>query len=42
MGPEFTEQEMITIARAFSGVCHKDRYDRSKLRLEKNLPLNKK
>lgn len=32
MGPEFTEQEMITIARAFSGVCHKDRYDRSKLR----------
>ncbi|KAJ8920607.1 hypothetical protein NQ315_004746 [Exocentrus adspersus] len=32
MGPEFTEHEMITIARAFSANCYKESYDRSKIR----------
>ncbi|CAH0563867.1 unnamed protein product [Brassicogethes aeneus] len=32
MGKDFTEHEMITIARAFSAVCTKERYDREKVR----------
>lgn len=32
MGNEFTEHEMITIARAFSATCYKERFDRSKIR----------
>ncbi|CAG9863142.1 unnamed protein product [Phyllotreta striolata] len=42
MGPEFTEHEMITIARAFSGVCHKDRYERNTLRAYCLTELKKK
>ncbi|KAG5872507.1 hypothetical protein JTB14_027095 [Gonioctena quinquepunctata] len=32
MGPDFTEHEMVTISRAFSAVCYKERYDRDKMR----------
>ncbi|XP_050307096.1 EF-hand domain-containing family member C2-like [Anthonomus grandis grandis] len=32
MGDDFTEHEMITIARAFSASCYKERYDRQKIR----------
>lgn len=32
MGPEFTEHEMITIARAFNASCYKERYNRDKIR----------
>ncbi|KAK4880112.1 hypothetical protein RN001_008258 [Aquatica leii] len=32
MGKDFTEQEMITIARAYSGNCVKERYDREAIR----------
>ncbi|KAJ8961102.1 hypothetical protein NQ318_008778 [Aromia moschata] len=32
MGPEFTEHEMITISRAFSATCYKDRFNRERIR----------
>ncbi|XP_056636850.1 EF-hand domain-containing family member C2-like [Diorhabda sublineata] len=32
MGTDFTEHDMVTISRAFSAVCHKERYDRDKVR----------
>ncbi|KAI4467069.1 ef-hand domain c-terminal containing protein [Holotrichia oblita] len=32
MGPNFTEQEMITIARAFNATCTKEQYDRDAIR----------
>lgn len=32
MGPDFTEHEMVTIARKFSAVCYKERFDREKIR----------
>ncbi|CAH1175792.1 unnamed protein product [Phaedon cochleariae] len=32
MGTDFTEHEMVTISRAFSAVCYKERYDRDKIR----------
>ncbi|XP_060516892.1 EF-hand domain-containing family member C2-like isoform X2 [Cylas formicarius] len=32
MGEDFTEHEMITIARGFSASCYKQRYDRDKIR----------
>ncbi|XP_072389050.1 EF-hand domain-containing family member C2-like isoform X1 [Diabrotica undecimpunctata] len=32
MGPDFTEHDMVTISRAFSAVCYKERYDRDKIR----------
>ncbi|CAH1962004.1 unnamed protein product [Acanthoscelides obtectus] len=32
MGEDFTEHEMVTIARAFNAVCSKERYDKDKIR----------
>lgn len=32
MGEDFTEHEMITIARAFSANCTKEKYDREDIR----------
>ncbi|XP_074032977.1 EF-hand domain containing 1.2 [Leptinotarsa decemlineata] len=32
MGQDFTEHEMVTISRAFSAVCYKDKYNRDKIR----------
>lgn len=32
MGEDFTEHEMITIARAFSANCTKDKYNREDIR----------
>nr|CAI5848578.1 unnamed protein product [Callosobruchus analis] len=32
MGSDFTEHEMVTISRAFNGICYNERYDRDKIR----------
>lgn len=32
MGEDFTEQEMITIARGFSANCQKERHNRETIR----------
>lgn len=32
MGQDFTEHEMLTIARGFSASCYNPRYDRMKIR----------
>lgn len=32
MGEDFTEHEMITIARGFSASCYNPRFDRAKIR----------